>query len=315
MLVSIIIPVYNVEDYVRTTLECIKKQTHKEIEVIVVDDGSTDNSGQICDEVAAHDNRIIVYHKKNEGVSKARNFGISKSNGDYFTFIDSDDLVEDNYIKDLLYVAQKYKVGVVRPIWKKGIFFDYNVQYDENGVCLKEKKHFDSMRYCNSIWGLYEKKYISDLFFREDIYLCEDTLFNFLAFLKAGKMALTNLAYYNYIDREGSVCHQKIGKKQLSIRKAHNVMYDFVGNDLSLKEVIEKFEFDTLVDLHRRIVLSNTFNEYKNEFESIRTRILVLKEKWLKSLNLKNRLMEYVFLYFPPSIAVFCNKIKKRVTR
>jgi glycosyltransferase involved in cell wall biosynthesis len=311
MLVSIIIPVYNVQKYVRATLECVMMQTYKEIEIVVVDDGSTDASGRICDDVAAQDKRIIVYHKQNEGVSKARNFGMVKSNGDFFTFIDSDDLVEDNYIMDLVYVAQHYKVGVVRPIWKKGEFFDYGVHYDENGVCLMDKKSFDSMRYCNSIWGFYDKNVISDLYFKEEIHLCEDTLFNFSAFLMAGKMALTNRACYNYIDREGSVCRQKIGKKQLSIRKAYEVMYSLVGEDASLRDVVEKFEYGTLMDLHRHMILGGTYKDYEADFNGVRRRFMILKKKWLKFEKLSTRLLEWIFLYCPPQISIICFKLKK----
>lgn len=311
MLVSIIIPVYNVQKYVRATLECVMKQTYKEIEIVVVDDGSTDDSGRICDDVAVQDKRIMVYHKQNEGVSKARNFGLVKSNGRFFTFIDSDDLVEENYIMELVKVAQQYKVGVVRPIWKKRIFFDYGVQYDENGVYLMDKKSFDSMRYCNSIWGLYDKNVISDLYFKENIHLCEDTLFNFSAFLMAGKMALTNRAYYNYIDRDGSVCRQKIGKKQLSIRRAHEVMYNLIGENTSLRDVVERFEYGTLMDLHRNLILGGTYKDYKADFNSIRHRFMILKNKWLKFEKLSTRLLEWIFLYCPPKISIICFKLKK----
>ena len=101
-LISIIIPVYNVEKYLAKCLDSVLNQTYKNLEIILVDDGSKDNSGAICDEYAKRDNRIIVVHQKNSGVSKARNLGMSMATGDYIGFIDSDDTIEANMYEVLL---------------------------------------------------------------------------------------------------------------------------------------------------------------------------------------------------------------------
>lgn len=101
-LVSIIIPVYNVGEYLNECISSIQNQQYKNFEVILVDDGSKDNSGEICDKIAEKDKRFTVYHKKNEGVSVARNLGLSKSNGDYITFIDPDDKVEPVFLSRLI---------------------------------------------------------------------------------------------------------------------------------------------------------------------------------------------------------------------
>lgn len=100
-LISVIIPIYNVEEYLVRCVNSILNQTYDNMEIILVDDGSPDNSGKIADELAERDNRIIVYHKKNGGLSDARNFGVSKANGEYITFIDSDDYVADDYVEYL----------------------------------------------------------------------------------------------------------------------------------------------------------------------------------------------------------------------
>ena len=101
-LISIIIPIYNVEPYLRQCLDCIINQTYTNLEIILVDDGSPDNCPQICDEYAAKDNRIKVIHKKNGGLSDARNAGLDICKGDYITFVDSDDLLDINAIKSML---------------------------------------------------------------------------------------------------------------------------------------------------------------------------------------------------------------------
>ena len=95
-LISIIVPVYNVEKYLERCVDSIISQTYKDIEIILVDDGSTDNSGKMCDELTKKDNRIRVFHKKNGGLSDARNYGIDKAKGKYIGFVDSDDFVSED---------------------------------------------------------------------------------------------------------------------------------------------------------------------------------------------------------------------------
>lgn len=101
-LVSIIVPVYNVEQYVQKCIESLLNQTYMNIEIIIIDDGTPDNSGKICDILAANQSRIQVIHKENEGVSIARNIGIEKAKGKYMCFVDSDDYVEADYIETLV---------------------------------------------------------------------------------------------------------------------------------------------------------------------------------------------------------------------
>ena len=93
--ISIIIPIYNVEQYLPQCLDSIINQTYKNLEIILINDGSTDNSGKICDNYAKVDNRIHVFHKKNEGVSSARNLGLEKCTGDFIGFVDPDDFIEN----------------------------------------------------------------------------------------------------------------------------------------------------------------------------------------------------------------------------
>ena len=99
ILVSIIVPIYGVEKYIASCIDSILNQTYENFELILVDDGSPDKSGVICEKYAISDKRIKVFHKENGGLSDARNYGLSYANGEYVTFIDSDDLVEKNFLK------------------------------------------------------------------------------------------------------------------------------------------------------------------------------------------------------------------------
>ena len=107
--VSIIVPIYNVENFLEKSINSLINQTYYDIEIILIDDGSTDRSSKIIDEYAIKDSRIIAIHKKNTGVSDTRNVGLSKVSGKYITFIDADDYVEKDYIEEVMKVLKKYK--------------------------------------------------------------------------------------------------------------------------------------------------------------------------------------------------------------
>ncbi len=112
-LISVIIPVYNVEDYLRECIDSVLCQTYHNFEIILVNDGSTDSSGEICDEYVEKDERVTVIHQKNGGLSVARNTGLSEANGEYVYFLDSDDYIEKNALETLLVIAQKDNSDIV----------------------------------------------------------------------------------------------------------------------------------------------------------------------------------------------------------
>ncbi len=111
-LVSVIIPVYNVGEYLQTCIDSVKRQTYKDLQIILVDDGSTDGSGLICDKAAKEDDRIRVIHRTNGGLSAARNSGIEEAHGEYICFIDSDDWVDESFVERLYQLAEKDNADV-----------------------------------------------------------------------------------------------------------------------------------------------------------------------------------------------------------
>ena len=113
MKISIIVPVYNAEEYLSKCLESLVNQTYRNIEIILVDDGSTDASPQMCDEYAQKDDRIIVIHKENEGLSLTRNVGMAAITGDFFTFVDSDDWLSYNYVENLVVALEANDIDIV----------------------------------------------------------------------------------------------------------------------------------------------------------------------------------------------------------
>lgn len=111
-LISVIVPVYNVENYIEECCKSLLEQTYSNIEILLIDDGSKDNSGKICDVFANKFNNFKVYHKENGGLSDARNYGLKFAKGEYVTFVDSDDTVEKNYIEELYNLIKKYKTSM-----------------------------------------------------------------------------------------------------------------------------------------------------------------------------------------------------------
>lgn len=118
--VSIIVPVYNVKSYVGECVESLCRQTYTNLEILLVDDGSTDGSGEVCDEYAGRDERIRVIHQANRGLSGARNMGLDDARGEYIAFVDSDDLVSTNYVETLYELLMKYEADIAACAYIKG---------------------------------------------------------------------------------------------------------------------------------------------------------------------------------------------------
>ena len=215
--ITVIVPVYNVEHYLDKCLDSLVNQTYKNLEIIVINDGSTDNSGIICQEYAQKDNRIVYIEKENGGQSEARNMGLDRITGSYVTFVDSDDWVELNYVENLykkiteyqadIAVGNYYSFNEAEGMYYFHIFGDsyYEKVYDnvsifENLYESQEMKSFALI----SVWGkLYKANLVNHL--RFDIgKLGEDGYLNQKIYLLAEKTIYLNKGLYAYRQREGS---------------------------------------------------------------------------------------------------------------
>ena len=217
MKVSIVVPVYNVQDYVLRCLESLKKQTYKEIEIVIVDDGSTDKSGKICDEFAKKEKRAKVFHKKNGGLSDARNYGISKSSGELIAFVDSDDYVGEGFIDEMVDVMENDGSDIV--------VCGYDKSLPEGGVvngpeavynCLIRQDNVDIVA-----WNkLYKKLLFTDnriTFPKGEKH--EDLLTTHKIMSKAQKVSYLDKALYFYEDREGSITNAETVEDKLRMRE------------------------------------------------------------------------------------------------
>ncbi|MGI2294934.1 glycosyltransferase family 2 protein [Paenibacillus sp. GXUN7292] len=249
--ISIVVPVYNAEETLGRCIDSLLSQTFNDIEIILIDDGSKDNSGEICDTYAKKDSRIFVIHKINEGVSKARNTGIERATSDYILFVDSDDYIKDNMCEVLFNAIEHTNYEVVMCGYERSFVFNgYTTksvlilpelqaiksieQYKKNWVELFKKSLF------NAPWGkLYKMDYIKEnsIFFNESIHCGEDLLFNLEVFSHIYKIAVVNEPLYIYECTEKESLTTKFdAEKKINDRFLYNITLDYLKkmNMLSL---------------------------------------------------------------------------------
>lgn len=224
-LVSVIIPVYNVEKYISRCIESLINQTYHNIEILLIDDGSTDRSGVICDTYAEKDNRIRVFHVVNGGVSKARNLGLEEIRGEWVSFADSDDFVSEYYIERLLDTAINAGVAIATCNYFRSDESDaVNLPLVENSIpqVIDVANYAISEDYYHSaVWGgLYHRDIIENTRFQTDIFYGEDTLFFCELLRKAEKVAYLDEKLYFYIQYPFSLSHGVFDEKKSTVIEA-----------------------------------------------------------------------------------------------
>lgn len=209
--VSVVIPVYNVENYLKECLDSVIEQTYKNIEIIIVDDGSTDKSGEICDFFADGDQRIRVLHKQNGGLSDARNAGMDIMNGEFFTFVDSDDTIQKDAIKRMVdqlrssgadMAAFGYRADICATEEIKEAFVISSEELMRR--ILQGKDNYVQV----AVWArLYYTKYAGDIRFSSGYVGCEDIEFTTEVLSKIERCVCSREVVYNYRIIKGSLSH------------------------------------------------------------------------------------------------------------
>lgn len=182
MMISIIIPIYNAEKYLRCCIESIIAQTFTDFELLLIDDGSKDNSGAICDEYAAKDARIRVFHKENGGVSSARNLGLDNAKGEWITFIDSDDWVKQDYLYSMISQPDADLIMSSFDIIENVEEWDNNIEckiYTKNEIKNFIDIYIYTANLCSPWCKLFRSSLINQLRFNSNISFAEDTIFVF----------------------------------------------------------------------------------------------------------------------------------------
>lgn len=217
-LISIIIPAYNVEQYLTACLSSIEQQTYQNYEVILIDDGSIDSTGTICDTVATKDDRFKVIHQKNQGVSIARNKGIEKARGEYIAFIDSDDKITPEYLSSF---SLKNDIEI-----QGHVIYENNIQrsviYSKRKVQKDVAKVFCLGPFNSAVWGkIFKTSIIKDnkIVFPVNLCFSEDTIF-LLQYIKHCKtLAVFDAAEYIYIKHSGSLTDKKYPMNDMMLKE------------------------------------------------------------------------------------------------
>ena len=235
--VSIIIPVYNTAQYLDECLESVTKQTYRDIEILLINDGSKDNSLEICNKWAKLDERIKVFDNENHGVSYTRNFGIGKSCGKYIAFVDSDDVISCDYIALLISLLEDTDAQLVlcSNINFNNLFPAYFLS--NNKVVLKE--NFEEVFYnytCAMPWGkIFIKEILlnNNISFDETIHVCEDLLFCFNYVKCCNSVIFNNSKLYGYRQRSDSAAHNTVSLRWFSCLKAYKYLFEnYKGNSV-----------------------------------------------------------------------------------
>lgn len=208
-MISVIVPVYNVEAYLRKCLDSVVNQTYGDLEILIVDDGSTDQSGKICDEYQ-FDKRVRVYHTDNHGLSAARNYALDRATGDYIAFLDSDDWFENTALERFVTVAQSTGADIVacrfyqeyadKTVKPEGIDAEFVVEGDEvlKSMVIDHKLTED-------VWNKFYKAGLFDSIRYPEGRLFEDKATTYKVLWKADKLAYTPDPLIHYRNREGSL--------------------------------------------------------------------------------------------------------------
>ena len=247
-LISIVVPVYNASMYLERCFRCLQEQNYPTLEFVLVDDGSTDQSGEMCDQIATKDGRFKVFHIKNGGASLARKYGLERAKGEFVSFMDCDDCVDSRYIEQLFELIQTYGTNIsacrVQRIFKES---EIPTQIEgEQGLLQFEKLMPRFFKY--EFWGLYGKLYRKKVFEKitfPQATISEDYYVMAQLFLQEGNMAYTYAPLYYYEYHEGSLSHLAISKRAFEEFENVKAVYEMMQArtpqyvEMALSNVVE----------------------------------------------------------------------------
>ena len=232
--ISVIVPVYNVKDYLERCFNSIIHQTYQNLEIILIDDGSTDGSGELCDELSKRDGRVRVVHKQNGGLGSARNAGMEKATGDVFSFIDSDDWIEKEMYQCMMQLmchdqSQIVACGIKR-VTEEGKISFYNDSFNEI-ICYTTEEALrelpKNVRISNSMCNkLFSRETIENLRINETIYF-EDNPFTPQCIARAERVSYIAEPFYCYFERAGSISREVFSVKEFDRVIADKMRLDF----------------------------------------------------------------------------------------
>lgn len=321
-LISIIVPVYNVEAYLRKCIDSILAQTYKSIEVILVDDGSSDQSPEICDNYAKEDSRVTVMHQKNGGLSDARNTGIEAVSGSWISFIDSDDWIEEDFIERLLNLATRHKadIGICghRKVLEGGVVEATTIKPKPQATAMN---NLDALRdlltrqRCGGVMT-WNKLYRAHIFTDNNIRfpkgrVHEDNFTTYKTLYYANKVAYMDEPLYNYLQRGDSIMGEPFSLKRLDILDAIDETEQFIDtHELPLSEEITYYRAIICMQLLQKIYLSSSHEKFTHEEKNIRDSLIATRKSLKHNSLLRARDKVRLYLVSVPSAYYLVTRIQ-----
>lgn len=309
-LISIIVPVYNSEKYLNRCIDSLINQKYKNIEIILINDGSTDRSGEICNEYCEKDDRIITIHKKNEGVSSARNIGLEYANGDYIAFCDSDDWVEEDIYEILFNSLNSNNSQLAFCHFCTGKVIKTETNYSDTIISNEHaiKLILRDEKIGGYLWNkLFSRSLIygeKKLLFEKEIHVLEDQLFVVKCIKKCDNVVFINKQLYHYEQNQGSALNSKMSNKSISSIQAREKIYNEIAKQTNNKDLLYLAWSDLIQTcgvIFKNIVLNNITTEKKYHLKKIKKIIKEYKSdfKFKNNFSIKDKIYYYlIILYF-----------------
>ena len=313
-LISVIVPVYKVEQYLCRCIDSIIDQSYKNLEIILIDDGSPDKCPQICDSYAQKDQRITVIHKTNEGLSAARNIGLDNIKGEYVTFVDSDDFLHNDFIIRLYFLCSNNNCQIAQCSFEKGekdelSFFDEKVtivKYDHNEIFIHRSFKIIACA------KLYKSSLFKGIRFPVGK-INEDEFTTYKVVFAADHIILTNEKLYYYYQSQNSIMRNRNNYIKLDFIEAYEERVQFFRKmnipqqiDISIKELSIRLMLCYIMCKSRRNNLNNTtelLQQFKQNY---------LKVYNSKFLHWKEKIILFIFNFLPDITALLVNKLRLR---
>lgn len=321
-MISVIIPVYNLENYIEKTLKSVINQTYKDIEVIAVDDGSTDGSAKILDKLAEQYSKLKIIHKLNEGVTSARLAGIQAAKGEWIGFVDGDDIIENNMYERLLNNAIKYNAKIshcgYQMIFRDGrIHYFYNtnrvvVQDRMKGITDLLEGIFVEPGLCNKLFArpLFDdfiKKNLMD----RDIKINEDLLMNYYLFLNSECSIYEDFCPYHYMVRTNSASRSKLNMNKIyDPIKVKNIICEKAPNEI--RNIAKKVYISTCINVYNSIIFNKDYKEEKRKI----SQLICDEKQQFNLLSKRSRLLANLICYtnhlYPVMYKVYARWFQKK---
>jgi len=307
-MISVIVPVYKVEKYLEKCVNSICSQSYSDLEIILVDDGSPDNCGKICDEMALNDQRIRVIHQKNQGLAAARNAGLAIAQGKYVAFVDSDDTIENGAYLMLHNMIEHYDTDIAicecRKVKENELL--KQVEYSNyNDKLLDNNKLWDLVfgklnnSSCNK---LYKRSLIGDLQFPQKVVHGEDLLFNIEYLAKCNIGVYNEAPVYNYLSRNNSITRSSFNESVFFEIVAKDKAKDLVKKYMPVQmSKAELFCFRARMNVLRSVYAADNELRYQDKIDEIKKYIKQQYRNVKRSLK-KKEIIEYKLFFSLPSL-------------